>query len=90
MSFPYVLYYRLQSCMTNNIYEIPASTSSKTILASGGGTSGWLDASSAWDMRSVLGNIPVIGKIADMILGNIGINYMPWWNASSGTKTKEP
>jgi len=24
MAFPYTLYYRLQSCVTTNIYEIPA------------------------------------------------------------------
>ena len=25
-----------------------------------------------------------------MILGNIGIDYMPWWDAASGSLTKEP
>lgn len=43
MAFPYTLYYRLQSCVTTNIYEIPGTTSNKTALASGGGMSGWTD-----------------------------------------------
>ena len=96
MAFPYTLYYRLQSCTTTNIYEIPASTSNKAILNSGGGMAGWTDggsdimSSGGLRLSGLLNKIPVIGSIANMILGNIGINYMPWWNAESGTKTKEP
>lgn len=95
MAFPYTLYYRLQSCVTTNIYEIPASTSDKTVLASGGGMSGWTDGGDMLSQGGLrisefLGKIPVIGSLANMVLGNIGINYMPWWNAESGSKTKEP
>lgn len=58
--------------------------------------SGWTDggsdfmSSGGFRMSGILGKIPVIGSIANMMLGNIGINYMPWWNAESGAKTKEP
>lgn len=96
MKFPYVLYYRLQSCVTTNIYEVPATTSDKTIMKSGGGQNGWTDggsdlmSSGGFRLSGLLGKIPVIGSLANMILGNIGINYMPWWNAESGVKTKEP
>ena len=96
MTFPYTLYYRLQTCVTTNIYEIPAAQSSKTILASGSGMAGWTDGGSdfmsagGFRISDLLGKIPLVGGIANMILGNIGINYMPWWNASSGSKTKEP
>ena len=31
-----------------------------------------------------------LGGLANMLLGNIGINYMPWWNAETGTNTTEP
>ena len=94
MTFPYTLYYRLQSCVTTNIYEIPGVQASKTILHSEG-EAGW---TSGGDMLSegglrisdMLGKIPGIGQIANMVLGNIGINYMPWWNASAGAKTKMP
>ena len=41
-------------------------------------------------ISDALSKIPLIGNIANMILGNIGINYMPWWDAASGSKTKEP
>lgn len=95
MAFPYTLYYRLQTCVTTNIYEIPAIDQDKRILASGDGKKGWGDGSdfmSAGGFRvaGLLNKIPLIGNIANMILGNIGINYMPWWNAESGAKTIEP
>ena len=96
MKFPYALYYRLQSCVTTGIYEVPAITSDKMILKSGGGMKGWTDGGSdfmsAGGMRlsGLLGKIPIVGSLANMILGNIGINYMPWWNAENGSKTQEP
>lgn len=95
MTFPYTLYYRLQSCVTTNVYEVPAIDNDKRILASGGGNKGWGDGSDimgagGFRISNILGKIPVIGNLANMILGNIGINYMPWWNAESGSKTVEP
>ena len=96
MAFPYTMYYLLQSCVTTNIYEIPAAQTSKNILVSGGGMAGWTDggddfmSAGGFRISNLLGKIPVIGNLANMILGNIGINYMPWWNAPSGAKTKEP
>ena len=94
MTFPYTLYYRLQSCVTTNIYEVPGTDSNKHILVSNGST-GWGDGSDilgagGFRISNLLGKIPGIGNLANMILGNIGINYMPWWNADSGAKTAEP
>ena len=90
MAFPYTMYYLLQSCVTTNIYEIPAAQTSKNILASGGGMSGWTDgAATDFRLTKWFGNSG-LGELANMILGNIGINFMPWWNASSGANTKEP
>ena len=40
-------------------------------------------------VSGLLSKIPIIGNIANMILGNIGINYMPWWNADAGSSTRE-
>ena len=62
---------------------------------SGGGNKGWGDGSDimgagGFRMSSLLGKLPVVGNIANMLLGNIGINYMPWWNADSGASTVEP
>lgn len=81
--------------MTTNIYEIPAPTESKAIASSSGQdgwTNGGSDLMSAGGFRvsDALSKIPLVGSIANMILGNIGVNYMPWWNASNGTNTKEP
>lgn len=95
MTFPYTLYYRLQSCMTTNIYEIPASDSNKSILESNG-EAGWTGGgddilgSGGFRVSKLLNKIPMIGSLANMVLGNIGINYMPWWTAEEGTKTKAP
>ena len=92
--FPYTLYYRLQSCTTTNIYEVPAMCDGKPIMSSDG-IPGWGDGSDimgagGFRVSGLLKKIPVIGKIAEMMLGNIGINYMPWWNAESGAKVAAP
>ena len=95
MTFPYTLYYALQSCVTTGVYEVPALDSDKRILASGGGMKGWGDgsdfmSSGGFRISGLLNKIPLIGSLANMILGNVGVNYMPWWNAESGSKTIEP
>ena len=95
MTFPYLLYYKLQSCVTTNIYEVPAITSDKRIISSSG-KAGWTDGGSdfmsagGFRVSSLMSKIPLIGDLMNMIIGNIGINYMPWWNAESGSKTQEP
>lgn len=90
MTFPYRLYYRLQSCLTTNIYEIPGTDSNKALIDSSSGMAGWTDGggdfNSGFRMSGVLAQIPGIGGILDMLLGNIGINYMPWWSAKAGTE----
>ena len=92
LKFPYVLYYQLQSCVTTNIYEIPAIQQSKRILNSEGAP-GWTGGSSSgMRLTSLLktDGISVIGKMINGILGNVAIDYLPWWNAEAGSATKEP
>lgn len=92
LKFPFVLYYQLQSCVTTNIYEIPAIQQSKRILNSEGAP-GWTGGSSSgMRLTSLLktDGIPLIGKMINGILGNVAIDYLPWWNAESGSATKEP
>lgn len=94
MTFPYILYYRLQSCTTTNIYEIPSIPSNKQILESNG-SAGWTSGGDSWSnggfrVTNIFNAIPGVGQLANMLLGNIGINYMPWWDAKSGTSTKAP
>lgn len=94
MTFPYTLYYRLQSCVTTNIYEVPGVSDNKLIFSSNG-SAGWTDggdmmSAGGFRLSGLLNKIPLIGSLANMVLGNIGINYMPWWNAESGSKTKDP
>lgn len=92
--FPFTLYYKLQSCTTTNIYEVPAMCEGKPILWSDG-KPGWGDGSDimgagGFRVSGLLNKIPLVGQLAEMILGNIGINYMPWWNAESGAKVAAP
>lgn len=65
------------------------------IIMMSDGMAGWGDGSDfmgagGFRVTGFLDKIPLIGTIANMILGNIGINYMPWWNAESGSKVAEP
>ena len=95
VNFPYTMYYRLQSCVTTNIYEVPGTSSDKQVLTADGGA-GWQSGSDfmsagGFRLSGLLGKIPVVGSLANMILGNIGINYTPWWNAEAGANgAKEP
>lgn len=92
LRFPYMLYYNLQSCVTTNIYEIPAIQQSKRI-ASSEGMPGWTGGSSTGMRLTSLLNtnsLPGIGKLINGILGNVAVDYLPWWNAESGSATKEP
>lgn len=92
--FPFVLYYRLQSCTTTNIYQVPAMCEGKPIMSSDG-KAGWGDGSDlmgagGFRVSGLLNKIPLVGQIAETLLGNIGVNYMPWWNAESGSKVAAP
>ena len=94
VDFPFMFYYRLQSCVTTNIYEIPAVTDGKIINQSDG-KAGWGSGSGLLESGGLrasgfLNKIPMIGELANSLLGNIGINYMPWWNPEEGAKTAAP
>lgn len=88
LNFPYLLYYRLQSCVTTNIYEVPGMTN-KSMYTSESGLAGW-EGSSGFRISGLLNKIPLIGGMINGILGNVGINYMPWWDAEKGAQVKEP
>ena len=32
----------------------------------------------------------MVGKMLNGIFGNIAVDYLPWWNAEAGSRTKEP
>lgn len=93
-NFPYFLYYRLQSCTTTNIYEVPAMCDGKPIMSSDG-KPGWGDGSDfmgagGFGISDLLNSIPGVRKLANMMLGNIHVDYMPWWNAESGSRASAP
>lgn len=87
LQFPYLMYYRLQSFVTTNIYEIPGVTQDKALYSSDG-DAGW---GAGGARLSEFGkNIPKIGPLINELLSNVGINWTPWWNAAEGTKVAEP
>ena len=97
LSFPYTLYYKLQSCVTTNIYELPCKTSDN-MLYSSDGTAGW-KGTSEYSVKAAANKIPLVGGILDKIFdngpigdlfGNIRINFMPWWNSNDGSHTASP
>ena len=86
MDFPFMMYYRLQSCTTLNIYELPYSGQD---LWSSDGNQGWQNASMG--LKDLTGGGDGAGgmmsKIANMFVGGLGdlinrakINYMPKWD----------
>lgn len=88
LTFPYTMYYRLQSCTTTNVYELPCVLSDNRV-ASSDGTPGW-DVGAGFRVGGLLTKVPVIGDVLKNILGNIGVNYTPWWDAEKGVVTPEP
>ena len=90
VKFPFTLYYRLQSCQNTNVYELPCVPQNNAMYSSNGHP-GWESGSSGMRfLPDFAKNIPVIGKFVDTLFGNLGINFTPWWDASSGSKTPAP
>jgi len=85
LTFPYTLYYRLQSCVTTNVYELPCKVDDDMMYQSNG-TPGWVGGTNALGItnNTFLTKIPIIGDILKNVLGNVQINFMPWWDAEKG------
>ena len=92
LKWPFLLYYRLQSSLTTNIYEVPFVTDNKIVLEANG-SAGWTSggdimSTGGFMVSDFLKKIPLLGDLASMFINNIGINYTPWWNAEAGHSTK--
>ena len=89
IDFPYMLYYRLQSCTTTGIYEVPFINQDK-LMYNSDGAPGWNTADSGWRfLPKSLQSLPGIGQLLGKMFGNIGISWMPWWDATTGNATPE-
>lgn len=92
MDFPFAMYYRLQSCTTLNIYELPYIGD---LMWQSNGEEGWKDAQ--FGLKSFAGGGDgMISKVIDMFTGGWGdiinranINYMPKWDSSGGGMAEE-
>jgi hypothetical protein len=90
VEFPYMLYYQLQSCTTTNIYEVPALKPDNVIYSSNG-TAGWNTDNSGFRLiNKTMSSLPKVGSFLSKLFGNIGISWMPYWDAMSGNATPEP
>ena len=85
-TLPYMIYYKLQSSVTTNIYELPMKIDTAFDVH---GKEGWGGSSIGFE-NTFLTKVPVLNKIVKHLLGNVRINYMNWWDAESGSKTEEP
>lgn len=88
LTFPYTLWYLMQSSRTNNIYEIPCLTDNKE-LYNANGQAGWNNdvGFSLVGMMPGSGGGGFAGKAINALLGNVAISFMPWWNAKDGRAT---
>ena len=86
-----MIYYKLQSCTTTGIYELPCLKQDK-MLYSSNGAAGWnTDENSGWRfLPKSLQSLPFVGGMLGKMFGNIGISWTPWWDATSGNGTEEP
>ena len=84
MKFPFVMYYRLQTSVTTNIYEVPAMMNDNRIMSSDG-TEGWFGQSGVFDIASIgkIFSSSMTGHIASLF-NTIGVNYFPFWDPSKG------
>lgn len=94
VSFPFAMYYKLQSYTTTNIYEIPAMLSDKTLYSSTG-KQGWeggkgVGLATLFDKDSFLRKIPVLGKIIENVVSNVKVSWMPLWDADKGDRCQHP
>lgn len=89
LQFPYTLYYRMQSCVTTNIYELPFA--GKTLYTSSG-SKGW-GTSNSIAFEDPTSKIPIVGGLLKKwsgaasvldVMQNIRISMMPWWDTKNG------
>ncbi len=82
LKLPHMLYYRLQSCTTTGIYELPSIPTSKRLYSSDG-TPGWGTAGYEF-LPPALKGIPILGDVLGKMFGNVRVSFMPWWDSSKG------
>lgn len=93
LDFPYTLYYRMQSCTTTNIYELPFAGKN---MYSSTGSKGWGN-SNGISFEDPTSKIPVVGNLLKNVIGKLGfggldvfqnirISMMPWWDSKSGSQ----
>lgn len=90
LKFPYMLYYKLQSCTTTAIYEVPCLNTNSNHMYSSDGTPGWGDDAGFSLLPKSISGLPLIGSLLGKLFGNMNISFMPWWNAQQGNGAKEP
>lgn len=67
------MYYKLQSYVSTNVYELPANLSEKTVFSSDG-SHGWKGGKGIGAMSladGFLGKVPMLKSMIDNIIGNV-------------------
>ena len=81
VDFPFMMYYKLLSYVTTNIYEFPCKIDEAYNIQ---GSAGWNSGSQGLD-NDWIDKIPGLGKILKMsMFSNIRINYVAHWDPKTG------
>lgn len=84
--FPFAVYYKLLSCVTTNMYEVPIHPD-VIIQANSEGFQGAEPYAVSFPGQGLIGSIPIIGKVISRIMSSISINTSPVWDPSKTSNT---
>ena len=70
LDLPFMIYYRLQSCTTTNVYELPFRPETVFDVK---GSAGWGKGEIRFTDNKILDKIGIVGKTINSMLSNVGI-----------------
>ena len=85
LRFPFAVYYRLLSCVTTNVYEVPVHPDVIIQSKSEGFEADQYKVE--FPGQGAIGSIPIIGKVISRVMSTIAINTSPVWDPSKTTNT---
>lgn len=84
----YLLYCKLQSFATTNIYELPGEIDGNSMYKSPDGMAGWKSDKSGIMSLSEIGGGKGFGGFLSKLVPNVSINYMPFWDPKGVAKAE--
>ena len=84
--FPFAVYYKLLSCVTTNMYEVPIHPD-VIVQSKSEGFEGSEPYGVSFSGQGMIGSIPIIGKVISRVMSSIAVNTSPVWDPSKTSKT---